>query len=171
MTTLPEQAPQFTTEKNTAWSLPGLPEAPNITILGQGHAPGTENVTENIDGVAAGAKRHERGILRSHPNLTKRQTSIKKDSQQRLERSDPDARTRGPPRGGACPGHIHERGGLAAEVRTNGGHDHTAVTRRRRPGLAHGQGPNIVTIAEVAVRAGSRRKSQKKYAKRIEVWL
>lgn len=45
VTTLPEQAPQFTTEKNTAWSLPGLPEAPNTTILGQGHAPGTENVS------------------------------------------------------------------------------------------------------------------------------
>ncbi|XP_040011800.1 arginine/serine-rich coiled-coil protein 2 isoform X2 [Xiphias gladius] len=57
LTTWPEQAPQFITEKNTAWSHPDLPEAPNTTIHGQGHAPGTENVTENTDGVAAGAKR------------------------------------------------------------------------------------------------------------------
>lgn len=44
--------------------------------------------------------------------------------------------------------------GITAEVGTSGDQDHAAGTRRRRPGLARVQGPNIVTIAEVAVRAG-----------------
>lgn len=44
--------------------------------------------------------------------------------------------------------------GITAEVGTSGDQDHAAETRRRRPGLARVQGPNIVTIAEVAVRAG-----------------
>lgn len=43
--TWPEQVLQFITEKNTAWSHPDLQEAPNTTIHGQGHAPGTENVS------------------------------------------------------------------------------------------------------------------------------
>lgn len=42
--TWPEQVHQFITEKNT-WSHQDLPEAPNTTIHGQGHAPGTENVS------------------------------------------------------------------------------------------------------------------------------
>lgn len=43
--TWPEQDPQFIIEKNTPWSHQDLPEAPNTTIHGQGHAPGTENVS------------------------------------------------------------------------------------------------------------------------------
>lgn len=42
--TWPQQVHQFITEKNT-WSHQDLPEAPNTTIHGQGHAPGTENVS------------------------------------------------------------------------------------------------------------------------------
>lgn len=95
-------------------------------------------------------------------------SKIQRDFQQRTERSDPDEKTGGPPRVGACPGHTHERGDITAEVRTNGDHDHAAGTGRRRQGLVQVQGPNTVIIAEVAVRAGSERKGVRKCAERAE---
>lgn len=130
-------------------------------------------MTENTDGVAAGAKRHERETLRSHPNHTEKQTSSKsqRDFLQKMERSDPDAKTGGLPRAGVCPGHTHERGGTTAEVGTNGDHGHAAGTGRRRPGLAQVQGPNTVIIVEVAVRAGNERKRVRKCAERVEAGL
>lgn len=94
-----------------------------------------------------------------------------RDSQQRTERSGPDAKTGGPPRAGACPGHTHERGGITAKVRTNGDPDHAAGTGKRRLGLAQVQGPNTVIIAEVAVRAGSERKEVRRRAERVEAGL
>lgn len=130
-------------------------------------------MTENTDGVEAGAKRHEREILRSHPNHTEKQMSSKsqRDFQQSMERSDPDAKTGGPPREGACLGHTHERGDITAKVRTNGDHDRAAGTERRRPGLAQVQGPNTVIIAEVAVKAEIERKGVRKCAERVEAGL
>lgn len=98
-------------------------------------------------------------------------SKIQRDFQQRTERSDPDEKTGGPPRVGACPGHTHERGDITAEVRTNGDHDHAAGTGRRRQGLVQVQGPNTVIIAEVAVRAGSERKGVRKCAERAEAGL
>lgn len=130
-------------------------------------------MTENTDGVAAGAKRHERGTLRSHQNLTKKQTSSKskRDFRQRMERSDPDVKTGSPPGVEACPGHTRERGGIAAGVGTNDDHDHTAGKGRRRPGLAQVQGPNTDITAEVAARAGSERKGVRKCAERVKAGL
>lgn len=91
--------------------------------------------------------------------------------QQRMEKSDPDAKTGDPPRDGACPGHTHERGGIIAEVGTNGDRDHAAGTGRRRLGLAQVQGENNVITARVAVRAGSERKGVRKCAERVEAGL
>lgn len=88
-----------------------------------------------------------------------------------MERSDPGAKTGGPPRTAACPGHTHERGGLTAKVRTNGDRDHAVGTGRRRLGLAQVQGPNTVITAKVAVRAGSERKGVRKCAERVEAGL
>lgn len=130
-------------------------------------------MTESTDAVAAGAKRHERGTLRSHQNHTEKQMNrkTKRDFRQRTERNVPGARTGSLQRAGACPGHTPERDGITAEVGTSGDQDHAAETRRRRPGLARVQGPNIVTIAEVAVRAGSIRKGLKRCAGRAEAGL
>lgn len=91
-----------------------------------------------------------------------------RDFQQSMERSDPGAKTGGHPRAEACPGHSHERGGITAEVGTNGDLDHAAGTGRRRPGLGRGQGANTVIIAEVAVKAESGRKGVRKCAERVE---
>lgn len=91
-----------------------------------------------------------------------------RDFHQSTEMSDPDAKKRGPPGAGACPGHTHERGGITAEARTNGDHGHAAETERRRVGLVRVQDPNTVITAEVAVRAGSERKEERKFEERVE---
>lgn len=88
-----------------------------------------------------------------------------------MERSDADAKTGSPPEAEAFLGHTRERGGIAAEVGRNGDRSHEAGIRRRKQSLAQDQGPNIGTVAEVAVRAGSERKELRKCAERVEVFL
>lgn len=122
-------------------------------------------MTENTDGVAAGAKRLERGTTRRHRNHTEKQTSsaTRTDSLWKTERSGPDVKSGGRPGIAACPGHRPEISVITAEARTSGDQSHAAGTGRRKPGLDQAPGPNIGVRAGVAAKAERERKEVRKY--------